>query len=325
MDIRFRKYYYLLMLLPLTACEVKRDNPNDPLSPNFSEISTQLTVRELHSPFAGIAGVNCSEFARGLSGTTDLLGTLIWQHTSASEFTIVLSKHGYFTDTMQVEPKFTQNQFTFTLNAQPQIGNLVFVSNRAEDVTTLSISASVTDANGRTDISEVFLRADAVAFRDTLVFRESDFYSKTIPLSDIPGNYNASSIPELSFNLQVNNTNRDSVVSENFRIVRVIQGDLVPLRPNIDLDETGTILFQWTSPELDYDHGIYLELRSLSPQAVLGRFGPFPPGTEEFLLTDSDILDNMADGTYFWLLQVIDNPDNTLDSQVELFRYFQGG
>ncbi len=317
-----------MALLWYWGCDAPRLNPFDPKADNYiTQMVTKVTIHRLYPPNETIPRAKVILENLNFFGWTNEAGYIEWEHQPVDSIVVITQKSGYFTDTTKFATAGLANNFHIYLNAVPEVVASKFYSIHTNplNLTYIQMEAEITDADGPADIETVYLEVREKAFRDTLIFdNETGNFFTRINIDKLPGLVSPDELPELTFQLVVKNISTDSVVFAPYFIKRVIQEPIVTIAPNMNQTETGPITFQWEKVDLNFNFVYYIVLYSLDGNVRrIGKFGPIPSSETQFTLNDPEVLNNLTDGWYIWILQVEDKIGNIGQSNGLNFQYIR--
>ena len=324
-------FFFISFLGLIFSCNAPRENPFDPAASNYKgKIKTTIAVNRLFSRNEGISNVRVTSDELRLSELTNSAGQVIWHHDFIDSIKILIEKDGFFSDTLTFSLRTEQNDLSVFLNAKPQLLESNFISLYSPStLTNLELRVKIFDEDGVNDFTTVYLKQENYNFVDTLLIDEQideftknyrTFFSKN-KLSPELGDQ---SIPEMDFQIYVQNSNGDFLIFQPFSVRRVIKKNLVLNTPIFNQRISGNIEFSWEKINENYSHHYKVFLYQFIAVGfinLVGEFSPISSDDSSFILSDLDILNNLSSGEYIWQLWVQDQVGNICKSNSTPFFY----
>ncbi len=307
----------VLLLLLLSSCSSpKRDNPFDPLSPDFKGCTIEGNVYHLYNncPIEG-ATVLVNE----QQCVTDRNGYFCFDNLLPGEYSIVTLKEGYQPDTQFVILNGAEKHVLIRLNGLPSFVNPRVITMHiwspvhGGDIFLLFLSTYVEDPDGIYDISRVF----SVFLDDTveLEYNSDSSYSCYIPEDSIPyGDIRSLEGVPIFFHA-IDNTGAHSISDRTF-ISRIIEEIPFPVSPANGETIRLPVSFVWESAPLPYTFHHKLEVYMITggPDYLILEVDSIPSESTSFHY-DAEL----QSGFYYWTVWYVDEYGNMSRSREALF------
>lgn len=228
--------YSLLSTVLLLSCNPKRDNPYDPLSPNYKGegIVSGRVTNDIGIP---IHNALVSTIPPKAATLTDSIGAFIL-YPDTGNCKLVASFTGYKPETTEIYLKANVvKNVSFYLDGIPVIKKTSAISSHEDkgfpigEVYWVDVSAKVSDPDGMQDIDSVrlFVRMDSKDLNMYLSQVNNEYFA-TIPQDSCPQS-NIDNLVGKAFVLYVVDKKGDISASSDFYVPRIIYSLPVPVSP----------------------------------------------------------------------------------------------
>ncbi|MGC8652370.1 MAG: carboxypeptidase regulatory-like domain-containing protein [Candidatus Kryptoniota bacterium] len=321
----FLKSFLVLAIIAFSldrcAPDAPHENSLDPLSPNYSGTGVLSgRVLTLTAPYAGISNVLVTIPGNQSAVFTSSDGSFLIRNVPAGQVTVVFTKSGYLTDTLQIQIGIGKTQsIEVHLDALPVISAEQVVTHKIDQwwpgaVYNATVSAAVIDADGSTDIDSVYVVVDTINFSMAYSFNSKDFevtiYSDSLPQHDIQW------LVGRSFVVQARDHEGAVSRSNPFYVTRIIESEAAPFYP-VGLDTAkASPTFEWNPPQITFNYSYTIQVVRMDAgnQTVVWT----QPGINSSLVSYS-FPGILSSGTYFWTIAVVDNYGNSSRSKEAAF------
>lgn len=311
---------FLALTLSHCAPDAPHDNPNDPASPKYNPDGVLAgKVLTLGAPYFGIPNALVVILQDSAAAITAADGSFEFRNAPTGIVTVVVTKQGYLSDTLQVALQMQKSVDTLVhLDALPQIINPQVITSKVDQwwpgpVYSAFVTADVNDPDGISDINpdSVFVQVDSLTFPlgYSLLNRnwQASIQATSLPNRDIQW--------LVSKQLLVIAYDREKGMgmSQPFYITRIIEPEPLPLLPNnSDTIHTAFPQFTWGSPGVSYDYTYVLQLYLITAgtPSQVGNSVTLNSGIQAY-----DFPDSLPNGQYFWTIALVDGFGNSSRSK----------
>ena len=313
---QFSKFIFVLEILVLfscliiinLSCNAPRDNPFDPLNSNYEYGIIEGTVQTNSIPRTGIEDVNVLWQPENIITKTDVDGKYRFSNIHTEDGNLIFYKEGFQSDTLIISWGTSKREFTqLYLNRIPVLDSSLVYSIVINQLQRYEIFVKVwiTDIDGYVD--SVFVYNTELNLKKPL----DNNYEATINQNEL----NVTDIEQaVGLNLYIiaKDKNDYEYTVGNGRVTRVIKDEVSGLVPSNSTAITQQpINFQWDKFNAGYNFTYTLEV--YSPELVYKKENISPDSTS-YLMPE-----NLTQGTYYWVLWVIDKYQNRSRSKQAYF------
>jgi hypothetical protein len=323
---RHKYTYKLLNLFVITgygififinvSCQAPRNNPLDPLNPDFNFGSIEGTVQTINLPYNAIPDVLIAWEESSLITKTDVEGKFRLDNIPIADGILIFSKPGYKTDTLQITWRTAKRFYSRVfLNEIPVLDNFSLYSVVVNQQAELFVQASITDDDK--DVESVFISSPGLSLIKELSYNlTARVYETRLTLSDL-------NIPDIEqtigqdFYILARDMFQNEFTLGSSNIKRVIKNGVTGLIPaNNDTISSQPFLLRWNSFTAGYTFTYMVEIftNDALNQMVYRQEG-----------ISSDSTSCMVEQTlpaadYYWVIWVIDQFNNRCRSISAGFR-----
>jgi hypothetical protein len=312
----------------LSACsDAPRDNPLDPLSPQYqgnAMVSGKVSVLIQNTPVAQ-ARVTCLQ--NGISVVTDSNGYYQFSKLDVGSLTLVCSKEGFVPDTQKtVLQAGTPQQIQFGLNGYPFVVSQNILTRKIDQYYPspqyfVDISASVSDPNGIEDVDSVWFVVDSMQFPmgyslSTKMW-QTTIYKYALPTNTIQW--------LVGQPLTIVSTDRSNArgTGTPFYVTRIIEEEATPISPSsLNNDTTGsTPLLTWSPPDVtfSYSYTLVISVVNSGVEGVVWTYAGLSFGKESLQFPSDNSTQPLSPGNYVWTISVVDQFGNYSRSKESSF------
>jgi hypothetical protein len=314
--------------LLLSCGEAPRDNPLDPLGPDFNSRGQLLVYTQTYySPNQPLPKVGLLLKPGNLVQQTNTEGLFRFRDLPADSYVVVASKPGFAADSqvVAVQPQRTSEVF-LQLDAKPLFNR---VSVRSEKISAfipiegealqMVVEADMQDGDGLDDIQEVKLFSASFGLLQTLQRQSaSNTYSAVVSEDGLA---TGSLYDLIGDPLWLEATDRAGAqsVSDPAYLIRIIEPTPQPSEPSGLKETNSRPHFQWRDLTLPFDYHYRINLLTFDitfPLPVPFRQIDDIPADSLSFVYDS----NLNNGHYLWTLSVIDRFGNSSRSREAVFQ-----
>ena len=313
---RFSKIIFGLRILAVITCFVAinlscnapRDNPFDPLNSNYEYGIIEGTVQTNSIPRTGIEDVNVLWQPENIITKTDADGKYRFSNIHTEDGNLIFYKDGFQPDTLVISWGTSKREFTqLYLNRIPVLdSSLVYttVINQSQRYE-IFVKAWITDIDGYVD--SVFVYNSEFNLKKAL----DNNYEATITQNEL----NVTDIEQtvgLDLYIIAKDKNDYEYTIGSGRITRVIKDEVTNLTPvNYAAIAQQPINFQWDKFNAGYNFTYTLEIYSAG---LVYKKENISSDSTSYLMPE-----NLGQGTYYWVLWVIDKYQNRSRSKQAYF------
>jgi hypothetical protein len=318
----------ILALLLATGCaDAPRDNPLDPLSPEYSgegTLSGTVSVRNQGTP---VASAEVRVLEDSIFVTSDSLGRYSFRHLSPGAATVVCTKENFSPDTQRVSlTSGGSGSLNFTLNGAPVTLSQNILTRKIDQYYPspqyfVDVSADVSDPNGITDLDSVSFGVTSLLFPLVYDPTTKQFQARIFKY-DLPTN-----TIEWLVGKPLHIVSKDRSGARNssdpFYVSRVIETGATPVYPSsLNNDTTnGTPLLKWTAPVVTFSYTYALSITRIDagiPTPVWAVTN-LNSQLDQYQYPGSAAADPLTPGNYTWAVTVVDEFGNSSRSKESSF------
>ncbi|HSP87675.1 MAG TPA: carboxypeptidase-like regulatory domain-containing protein [Ignavibacteriaceae bacterium] len=312
----------IIAVLAGINCNAPRNNPLDPLNPDYNYGSIIGTVQTTGNPSFGVSGVNIFWENTNLNTRTDANGAFTLNNIPIEDGNIIFSRTGYKSDTLFVVWGSSKRFITLTfLNRIPTLDTVSIYTVVVNDffplqTAQLFVNAWVRDLDG--DIDSVFVFNASLNLKKPLIFSAGQGNYQTAINED---SLNVNDIEEtigLDFSILVKDRSQNEYTLGSERITRVIKDQVTGLLPSTDdTVSSQPVVLSWNKFNAGYSFTYIIELYSNTfpnPQLI---------DTKTDIAKDSTSYTlplNLLEGRYTWVIWIKDQFQNRSRSLPVNFR-----
>jgi hypothetical protein len=311
-----------LFLIGVSGCvdDAPRDNPLDPQSDRYvpvGSLSGRLVLKNIGS---GIAEADIVRRANGASVQTDSGGYFTVSGLSAGEHSFIAMKSNFPNDTFTVTiPSGGSAQLIREMNSAPIMTSRQILTHKIDYVEFfpryyISVSATVTDPNGITDLNSVSFAVSTYRFPMEYSPTAKNF-SVTVEKDSFPTNSiewligKPLTIVSMDAQGAVN-------VGEPFSVTRIIENTATPITQDTT---TGTPLFKWKPPAVSFNYTSTITVSRRGTETTVWKYPGLISFFEELQYPTDGSVAPLSAGNYFWTITIVDDFGNTSRSQESYF------
>ena len=303
------------------APDAPHDNPLDPQSPSFRDAAAVTgTITTLYAPYNPIKGGLVVSLPEGNAGVSDENGVFHLLDLTSGVHTLVAGKAGYSSDTVSVtivpgKPK----QVDFHLDALPVSSDIAAISNHISQwwpgpVYEAEIAASVSDADGASDIASVSVNIDTLV--RAMSFSPADrMFHASIKSEELPGGTLQWLVGKPVL-IKARDNPGNSSSSQPVFITRIIEETPVAVFPSSLDSATARPTLAWSQLYLPYP--FTYEVRVIRVDAGLQTEVWSRSGITNSVST-MGVDQSLATGSYYWTVAVVDEYGNRSRSKEASF------
>ncbi len=289
---------YFLFIINL-SCNAPRQNPFDPLNPDYEYGIIEGTVQTSSVPRTGVEDVNVLWQPENIITKTDASGKYRFSNIHTEDGELIFYKEGFKSDTLIINWGTAKREFTqLYLNRIPVLDSSLFYSSVINQYQRyeLFIKAWITDLDGYVD--SVFVYNSALNLKKPL----DNNYEATITQDEL----NATDLEQavgLNLFIIAKDKNDNEYTIGSRRITRVIKDEITGLAPANDVTITQQpINFQWNKYDSGYSFTYTLEIYTTE---LVYKKENIPSDSTSHYMTQ-----NLPQGTYYWAIWIIDQFQN---------------
>lgn len=312
----------LLLILGLCGCvgDAPRDNPLDPESDRFvpaGSLSGRLVIRNTN---IGIAGAEIVRLSNGLSVRTDSGGMFTMGGLPAGAQAFVAVKSNFPNDTFTVTvPAGGSVQVIRELNSAPVVTAREIVTHKIDYVEYfpryyITVSASVTDPNGITDLSAAWFAVSTYRFPMEYSPTTKRF-SVTVEKDSFPTN-SIEWLINKPLTIVAEDGHGATNISDPFMVTRIIENAAAPITQDTT---TGTPLLKWKPPAVSFNYTSTITVARRGTETTVWKYSGLLSFFEELQYPTDGSVAPLSAGNYFWTISIVDDFGNTSRSQESYF------
>jgi hypothetical protein len=316
--------FFISFLLISIQCNAPRNNPLDPLNPDYNYGTIEGVVQSVGFPLTGIPAVKVLWENSNIVTETDINGRFTLTSIPIKDGKIIFSKEGYKPDTLMVSWGSSKRYFAQVyFNRMPVLDTVsiyTVVVNQVilQPVFTLSVKAGINDADR--NIDSVFVLNSILRLRKPLTFFPGEAtYQTTITQSELNGK-NIEETIGLDFSILTKDRFQNEFNIGSDRVTRIIKSEVTGLHPSTDssiVESNQPVIFNWNEFDAGYEFSYLIEVYSYTfsnSQIVHIKSGISSDSTQYTLQQ------NLGIGNYYWVIWVIDKFQNRSRSKQTTFR-----
>jgi hypothetical protein len=307
----------LLLLGMGMSCvpEAPHSNPIDPYYSGKQPVGVLLsgTVLTRYEPHVPIADCQVSLFPEQLFARTDSRGAFSFRLQQSGEHRILVSKEGFFPDTLLVNPDtLGGNSLNIYLNGQPYLVRTQVYSEYIdqwwpEPVTTINFRVVAADPDGVNDLDSITVVVPELEIRRAMgATARADSFSLTLTEDDFPDS-NPFALIGKAIYFVLRDRSARQVSSGPHYLFRILEQSPRAIEPTSLQQVSPTPTFRWepypASFAFQYEVQVFF-IQGGIPISI-HRVTGIPPEQLEYQYPDS-----LPTGTYFWTIGVRDNLNN---------------
>lgn len=322
----FLKYLYwtlfIITAVAFNSCNAPRNNPLDPLNPNYSFASINGTVQTFSLPYTGIAGVSVLWQPGNIIINSDANGNFEINNIQPIDGKLVFQKAGFLSDTINVTwNKARKLNYQINLPSIPMLDSISIYTVVINQFSPpgqsyqLIINANISDKDN--DIDSVYVQSNDLNFKKALGYdASSKFFQTTLSTLDM----NISDIEQtigLNFNIIVKDIFGRQFLVGSEKVTRVIKDGAVIQFPANDTLITSTPMLTWQRYTTGYPFTYMIQIYTndfANSQLVY---------EQNSISSDSiscQITTPLPAKNYYWVIWVIDQFQNRSRSLPATFR-----
>ena len=312
----------------LFAClnDADRTNPLDPKSGSQNTGSISGQTLSYYSPFSTVPGVEIRLEPGPFVKISDVQGRYVFSDLAVGRYKIRAFKDGYadaLLDSIQIQLQQVAT-IDINLDALPQMAGSSITSSHISrwwpqtDLLLLAANVRVQDSDGLNDIVTVELMIPDLNFIDTLsVTGSPGVFQTQILESQLPGR-NLQEVLGRQIVIRAKDRAGFSNNSTPQFVVRIIDDVPITLSPQgLETVATTNPTLQWQAVNQPYQFSYLVELYRVD-------FGinnlVWQSDAIEHTTTETVVPDNLAAGTYFWTIAIVDEFGNMSRSKEASFQ-----
>ena len=318
----------ILFLILVSGCaDAPRDNPIDPLSPDYvgdAPLSGQVVLENVGTPISSARIVALKD---GIAAQSDSGGHFVFTRLSLGDHAVICTKDNFTADTQYVTlAAGAAPSLTFSMNGAPVTFSEKILARKVDQYFPspqyfVDVSASVTDPNGTADLDSVWFEAGTLLV--PMMYNPSTrLFEVRVFKYDIPTNTIQWLVGKP---LHIVSKDRSAAVnvSDPFMVTRVIEYGATPVSPAPGNGDTtsGTPVLKWTPPSVTFSYTYTLSISRIdagTPTAVWETANVSSVYEEYPYPTDGSVAPLPA-GNYVWAVTVVDEFGNSCRSKESAF------
>jgi hypothetical protein len=322
--MKFKSEPFLLLVVFIfvgVGCKAPRNNPSDPLNPDYNFGTIEGVVQSIGFPSFGLANVRVLWQNENLITESDVNGRFDLYSITIRDGNIIFSKEGYKPDTLEVQWGTSKRFFAQVFfNRIPTLDTVSIYTNVINQlglgpVSTLFVKAWITDLDG--DIDSVYVHNESLNLKKPLseITLETTLTENELGVEDIEETIG------LDFSIITKDRFDNEFAIGESRITRVIKNEVSGMHPSTDSIisfSSQPVVLRWNRFEAGYDFNYLIEVYSYtfsSSQRLHVMPGISSDSTRYTLPQNLSIGEN-----YFWVIWVIDKFQNRSRSEQATFR-----
>jgi hypothetical protein len=325
--IRFPGILFFVLLLAAGCSDVPRDNPLDPLSPDYvsnAPLSGTVLLKSVGTP---ISSARISLLEEGIATQSDSAGHFAFSRLSLGSLTVVCTKENFAPDTQHVKlAAGTSQSLTFSLNSAPYVLGETILTRKVDlyfpsPQYYVDVSAGVTDPNGVADLDSVWFEVSTLFF--PMEYNPSTkLFEVRVFKYDIPTNTIQWLVGKP---LHIVSRDRSGAVnvSDPFMVTRVIEYGATPVSPAPGNNDTtnGTPVLKWTPPSVTfaYSYSLGISRVDAGTSTVVWTVDNVSSVYEEYAYPTDGSVPALSPGNYVWAVTVVDEFGNSCRSKESAF------
>jgi hypothetical protein len=323
-----KRFTGILLLLLVAGCtDVPRDNPLDPLAPNYvgeAPLSGFVVLKNVGTPIASAQIVALKD---GIAVLSDSAGHFAFPRLSLGEQAVICGKANFVTDTQHVRIVAGSLQsLTFNLNGAPVTLSAQILTRKVDQYFPspqyfVDVSAGVTDPNGVADLDSVWFEVSGLQFPmgynpSTRLF-EVRVFKYDIPTNTIQW------LVGKALHIMSRDLSGAVNISDPFMVTRVIEYGATPVSPAPGNNDTtnGTPVLKWAPPSVTfgYTYTVTISRIDAGTPTVMWEAANISSVNEEYSYPTDGSAVPLGAGNYSWAVTVVDEFGNTCRSKESAF------
>jgi len=322
----FKKYFFTVLVLFVLAntfsCNAPRNNPLDPLNPNYSYVSISGTIQTFSLPYTGISGVSVYWLPGNSVVNSDANGNFLINNIKPVDGKLIFQKNGLLSDTINVVWNNMQKlSYQINMNQIPQLDSIsiytVVINQFSPPGQTyqLFINAKISDKDN--DLDSVYVQSADLNFKIPLSF---DIISKNYQTTLTTQDMNISDIEQtigLNFNIIARDIFGREFLVGSEKVTRVIKSGVLIQSPANDTTVTTTPLLTWQRFTSGYPFTYMIQVYTndfANSQLV------FQANAVSSDSVSYQISSPLAVKNYYWVIWIVDQFQNKSRSLPATFR-----
>lgn len=318
----------LVFLLLAAGCsDVPRDNPLDPLSPDYvssGALRGTVVLKDVGSP---ISSARITALEEGLAVQSDSVGSFSFAHLSLGVKTLVCTKENFAADTQRVTlTSGASLSLTFSMNGAPAVLEEKILTRKVDQYYPspqyyVDVSAGVTDPNGVADLDSVWFEVSGLLF--PMEYNPSSrLFEVRVFKYDIPTNTIQWLVGKA---LHIVSRDRSAAVnvSDPFMVTRVIEYGAAAISPAPGNSDTtgGAPVLRWTPPTVTFTYSYSLTISRIDAgtPTLIWRLDHLNSVDEEYAYPVDGSVAALTPGNYVWAVTVVDEFENSCRSKESAF------
>lgn len=317
----------LLLLLVVGCGDVPRDNPLDPLSPDYAgdaPLSGTVLLKSVGTP---VPSARIIALEDGIATQSDSAGRFAFVRLSLGAQTIVCAKDNFAPDTQRVTLTAGASQsMAFSMNGAPVVLSENILTRKVDQYFPspqyfVDVSAGVTDPNGTADLDSVWFEVSSLLYPmdynpSTKLF-EARVFKYDIPTNTIQW--------LVGKPLHIISRDRSAAVnvSDPFMVTRVIEYGATPVSPAPGNSDTtgGTPVLRWAPPSVTFSYSYTLTVSRIDAgtPTVVWEIDNVSSVYEEYPYPTDGSVAVLTPGNYAWAVTVVDEFGNSCRSKESAF------
>ncbi len=287
-------------------CKAPRNNPLDPLNPEYNFGAISGVVQSIGIPSVGISKVKVLWQNANLITETDANGFFSLNSIPVKDGNIIFSKEGYKSDTLEVSwgdlKRFYTQVFFNKIPILDTVAIYTVVENQVSQNPNSKLYVKAWVADNDNDVETVYVYNKSLNLKKAL----SDLtFETSITEAELGGNIEGTIGLDFSI-LAKDRFDNEFMIGED-RITRVIRDQVTGLSPATDDTVTNPVTLNWNEFEPQYAFTYMVEIyRNDFPNQVLIL-------RKEYISSDStsyQIPITLSKGRYYWVIWIVDGFQN---------------
>ncbi|NUN70187.1 MAG: hypothetical protein HUU02_10800 [Bacteroidetes bacterium] len=314
--------FLILLWLGVAGCvsDAPRDNPLDPQSDRYAPVGTLSGRLLIRNTATGVASAEIIRVSDGLTVRSDSAGFFSVKELPAGMQSFIAVKSNFPNDTFSVSiPAGGTATIVREMNSAPVVTMKQIVTHKIDYVEYfpryyVTVSASVTDPNGITDLSGAWFAVSTYRF-PMEYSPTTKLFSVTVEKDSFPTN----SIEWLiNKPLTIVSTDGQGAtnVSDPFMVTRIIENTAAPITQDTT---TGTPLFKWKPPAVSFNYTSIITVARRGTETTVWKYAGLLSFFEELQYPTDGSVVPLSAGNYFWTITIVDDFGNTSRSQESYF------
>jgi hypothetical protein len=323
------KCFPLIIFLLLTAgcVDAPRDNPLDPLSPEYTGEGALVGSVLLKGIGTPVRSAYVQIVEEGIGALSDSSGRFSFSRVSQGPRTLICSKDNFVPDTQRVTLASGGSQeVVFSLNGAPITLSKKILTRKIDQYFPspqyfVDVSAGVSDPNGVADLDSVWFEVNSLLY--PMEYNPSSkVFEVRIFKYDLPSNTIQWLVGKT---LHIVSRDRSAAIntSDGFLVTRVIEYGATPLSPSPGNQDTttGTPVLKWAPPGVTFNYTYMLTISrtDAGTQTVVWEVANVSSVDEEFSYPTDGTAQSLSAGNYVWAVNILDEFGNYCRSKESAF------